>query len=110
MDQRLVRRRGRLCPHGAADYAAFLYTIPGQISFGESCTAGGNLGADAEPHPHLGARFALGAEYFIKIGYAWLIQKALDASSDDGARDILFCRTLPPATLAKERASNRSVR
>src|ERR1700704_4627194 len=47
--------------------------------------------------------FALGAEYFIKIGYAWLIQKALDASSDDEPRDImLVVATLPPATLAKE--------
>ena len=32
--------------------------------------------------------FALGSEYFIKIGYAALIQKLLDASSDDEPRDI----------------------
>ena len=41
--------------------------------------------------------FALGAEYFVKIGYAELIQKALDASSDNEPRDIMFVvATLPP--------------
>jgi len=45
----------------------------------------------------------VGAEYFIKIGYAWLIQKALDASSDDEPRDIMFVvGALPPEMLANE--------
>ena len=47
--------------------------------------------------------FALGAEYFVKIGYASLIQKALDASGDNEPRDIMFVvATLPPDVLAKE--------
>ena len=47
--------------------------------------------------------FALGTEYFLKIGYASLIQKALDASDDDEPRDIMFAvATLPPDVLAKE--------
>ena len=47
--------------------------------------------------------FALGAEYFVKIGYANLIQKALDASGDNEPRDImLVVATLPPDVLAKD--------
>ena len=47
--------------------------------------------------------FALGTEYFLKIGYASMIQKALDASNDDEPRDIMFVvAALPPAVLAKE--------
>jgi hypothetical protein len=47
--------------------------------------------------------FALGAEYYVKIGYAALIQKMLDASGDDEPRDIMFAvATLPPGVLAKE--------
>src|SRR5690349_19558722 len=47
--------------------------------------------------------FALGAEYFVKIGYASLIQKALDAGGDDEPRDIMFVvATLPPQLLSKE--------
>jgi hypothetical protein len=47
--------------------------------------------------------FALGTEYGIKVGYAWLIQKALDAGSDDEPRDIMFVvATRSQATLAKE--------
>jgi hypothetical protein len=87
------------------DYAAFLYTIPWyKYPFGEKLHG---LMAISVPTPsRIRTRerdFALGAEYFIKIGYAWLIQKALDASSDDEPRDIMFVvATLPPATLAKE--------
>ena len=50
----------------------------------------------------MGARFC-GAEYFVKIGYASLIQKALDAGGDKEPRDIMFAvATLPPDVLAKE--------
>jgi hypothetical protein len=87
------------------DYAAFLYTIPWyKYPFGEKLHG---LMAISAPTPSsirtFERDFALGAEYFIKIGYAWLIRKALDASSDDEPRDIMFVvATLPPATLAKE--------
>jgi hypothetical protein len=48
--------------------------------------------------------FALGAEYLVKIGYARLIQQALDASGDNEPRDImLVVATLPPEVLAKEK-------
>src|SRR4029078_5252155 len=46
---------------------------------------------------------ALGAEYFVKIGYASLIQKALDAGGDNEARDImLWVPTRPREFWAKE--------
>jgi hypothetical protein len=87
------------------DYAAFLYTIPWyKYPFREKLDG---LMAISAPTPSLVRSrerdFALGAEYFVKIGYAWLIQKALDASSDDEPRDImLVVATLPQAVLAKE--------
>ena len=87
------------------DYAAFLYTVPWyKYPFGEKLHG---LMAISAPTPSAirtwERDFALGAEYFVKIGYAWLIQKALDASSDDEPRDIMFVvATLPPDTLAKE--------
>ena len=64
----------------------------------------GDFGADAESPLRTWERdFALGTEYFVKIGYAALIQKALDAGSDDEPRDIMFVvATLPPEVLAKE--------
>src|SRR5216684_2022277 len=86
------------------DYAAFLYTIPWyKYPFGEKLHGLMAISASTPSHIRTWERdFALGAEYFIKIGYAWLIQKALDASSDDEPRDIMFVvATLPPATLAK---------
>jgi hypothetical protein len=47
--------------------------------------------------------FALGAEYFVKIGYASLIQKALDAGGDEEPRDIMFVvEALPKEVLEKE--------
>ena len=69
------------------DYAAFLYTIPWyKFPFGEKLDG---LMAISAPTPSSirswERDFALGAEYFVKIGYAWLIQKALDASSDERA-------------------------
>jgi hypothetical protein len=70
------------------DYAAFLYTIPWyKYPFREKLDG---LMAISAPTPSQARTFerdfALGTEYFIKIGYAWLIQKALDASDDDEPR------------------------
>src|SRR4051794_37709891 len=87
------------------DYAAFLYTIPWyKYPFGEKLDGLIEISAPTPSPTRSSERdFALGAEYFIKIGYAWLIQKALDASSDDEPRDILFVvSTLPPNALASE--------
>ena len=87
------------------DYAAFLYTVPWyKYPFRDKL---GGLLAISGPTP---SRFrswerdvALGAEYGVKIGYAALIQKALDASGDDEARDIMFVTTpLSPDELARE--------
>src|ERR1044072_9614928 len=86
-------------------YAAFLYTVPWyKYPFGEKLSG---LFAISAPSPSrvrtFERDFALGADYFIKIGYAWLIQKGLDATSDDEARDIFFVvATLPPDVSAKE--------
>jgi hypothetical protein len=87
------------------DYAAFLYAIPWyKYPFREKLHGLMAISAPTPSSLRSGERdFALGAEYFIKIGYAWLIQKALDASSDDEPREIMFVvSTLPPETLAKE--------
>jgi hypothetical protein len=87
------------------DYAAFLYTIPWyKYPFRDKLNGLMAISTPTPSHLRTWERdFALGAEYFIKIGYAKLIQKALDASSDDEPRDIMFVvATLPPETLAKE--------
>ena len=87
------------------DYAASLYTIPWyKFPFREKLDG---LMAISAPTPSSlrswERDFALGAEYFVKLGYAALIQKALDASSDEEPRDIMFVvATLPPDVLAKE--------
>jgi hypothetical protein len=87
------------------DYAAFLYTVPWfKYPFREKLDG---LMAITTPTPSIPRTwergFALGAEYFVKIGYANLIQKALDASGDNEPRDImLVVATLPPEVLAKE--------
>src|SRR5207237_5294407 len=87
------------------DYAAFLYTIPWyKYPFREKLDG---FMAISVPTPSkartIERGFALGSEYFIKIGYAALIQKLLDASSDDEPRDIMFVvATLPPDVLTKE--------
>lgn len=87
------------------DYAAFLYTIPWyKYSFSDALHGLMAISAPTPSEVRTWERdFALGTEYFIKIGYAWLIQKALDASSDDEPREIMFVvSTLPPETLAKD--------
>jgi hypothetical protein len=87
------------------DYAAFLYTVPWyKYPFREKLNG---FMAISTPTPSTARTiergFALGSEYFIKIGYAALIQKLLDASSDDEPRDIMFVvATLPPEVLTKE--------
>jgi hypothetical protein len=87
------------------DYAAFLYTIPWyKYPFREKLDG---LFAISAPTPSKARTwerdFALGSEYFVKIGYAWLIQKGLDAGGDDEPRDIMFVvATLPPEVLAAE--------
>ena len=87
------------------EYAAFLYTVPWyKYPFGEKLSG---LFAISAPTPSWirtwERNFALGADYFIKIGYAWVIQKGLDATSDAEARDLFFVvATLPPEALAKE--------
>ena len=63
------------------DYAAFLYTVPWfKYPFREKLDG---LMAITTPTRSIARTwergFALGAEYFVKIGYASLIQKALDA-------------------------------
>ena len=87
------------------DYAAFLYTIPWyKYPFREKLDG---LLAISAPTPSTlrsyERDFALGTEYFLKIGYASLIQKALDAGGDNEPRDIMFVvATLPPEVLSKE--------
>jgi hypothetical protein len=87
------------------DYAAFLYTIPWyKYPFRDKLD--GLMAISAPTPSSLRSRerdFALGAEYLVKIGYAALIQKALDAGGDTEPRDIMFAvATLPPQVLAKE--------
>ena len=87
------------------DYAAFLYTIPWyKYPFREKLDGLMAISAPTPSQLRSWERdFALGAEYFVKIGYAALIQKALDASGDNEPRDIMFVvATLPPDVLAKE--------
>ncbi len=86
------------------DYAAFLYTVPWyKYPFREKLDG---LTAISSPTPSplrsWERDFALGAEYFVKIGYAWLIQKALDAGGDNEPRDIMFVVVASPQALAKE--------
>jgi hypothetical protein len=87
------------------DYAGFLYTIPWyKYPFREKLDG---LMAITKPTPSplrtWERDFALGTEYYLKVGYASLIQKALDASNDDEPRAIMFVvATLPPDVLAKD--------
>jgi len=87
------------------DYSAFLYTVPWYKYPFQDKLAGLHAITAPTPSPARTAErnFALGTEYRIKVGYAALIQKALDATSDDEPREIMFVvRTLPPELLARE--------
>lgn len=87
------------------DYAAFLYTVPWyKYPFRDKLNGFMAISAPTPSTARTIERgFALGSEYFIKIGYAALIQKALDASGDDEPRDIMFVvATPPPEVLAAE--------
>jgi hypothetical protein len=87
------------------DYSAFLYTVPWfKYPFREKLDALMAITAPTRSIARTWERgFALGTEYFVKIGYANLIQKALDASGDNEPRDIMFVvATLPPDVLAGE--------
>ena len=79
------------------DYSAFLYTIPWyKYPFREKLD--GLLAISAPTPSRLRSferDFALGAEYFVKIGYASLIQKALDAGGDNEPRDIQVLTLTP---------------
>jgi hypothetical protein len=107
MDQgREAHTAGRVRPRGAAGLCRLPLHHPlVQISVSrEARRPDGDLCANAEQLAQLGARLALGAEYFVKIGYAALIQKALDAGGDEEPRDIMFVVAAlpPPQVLAKE--------
>ena len=87
------------------EYAAFLYTVPWfKFPFREKLDGLMAISARTDSPLRTWERyFALGTEYYLKVGYAALIQKALDAGGDDEPRDIMFAvATLPPAVLAKE--------
>jgi hypothetical protein len=87
------------------DYAAFLYTVPWfKYPFREKLDGLEAISASTPSRLRSWERgFALGTEYFLKIGYAHAIQSALDASNDDEPRDIMFVvATLPPDVLAAE--------
>jgi len=87
------------------DYSAFLYTVPWfKYPFREKLDGLWAISAPTPSQARTWERdFALGTEYFIKIGYASLIQKALDASGDDEPRDIMFVvATLPPEVFSAE--------
>lgn len=87
------------------DYATFLYTVPWyKYPFREKLDGLMAIPAATPSRLRTWERdLALGAEYFVKIGYASLIQKALDASGDSEPRDIMFAVvTLPPEVLAQE--------
>jgi hypothetical protein len=87
------------------DYATFLTTVPWyKFPFGEKLSG---LFAIIDPSPSLvrtwERKFALGSGYLVKAGYAWLIQKGVDAGGDEAPRDIMFVvRTLPQEMLARE--------
>src|SRR5258705_1083103 len=87
------------------DYAGFLYTIPWyKYPFRQKLDGLMAISAPTPSNFRSWERdFALGVEYFVKIGYAALIQKALDAGGDDEPRDIMFVLAAqPPAVLAQE--------
>ena len=87
------------------DYSAFLYTVPWfKFPFREKLDGLMAIAAPTNSSLRTWERtFALGTEYYLKVGYAALIQKVLDAGGDDEPRDIMFAvAALPPQVLAKE--------
>lgn len=87
------------------DYAGFLCTVPWyKFPFRDKLDGLMAISAPTPSRLRSWERDAvLGAEYYLKIGYASLIQKALDAGGDDEPRDIMFAvAALPPEVLAKE--------
>ncbi len=90
----------------ALDYAKFLYAVPWYKypfsaklkEFWRDTPAGGSAQLRKWER-----RLALSLEYGVKAGYGWLIQKAMDVSNDEDAREImLVVRGLEPADLAAE--------
>ena len=87
------------------DYAGFLYAVPWyKYPFDDKLRGLMTITTPTPSRSRTWERdFALGTEYFLKAGYARLIQRALDASGDDEPRDIMFAvATLPPDVLARE--------
>jgi len=87
------------------DYASFLYTVPWyKYPFDDKLKGLMTITTPTPSRWRTWERdFALGTEYYLKTGYAHLIQQALDANGDDEPRDIMFAvATLPPEVLAKE--------
>lgn len=87
------------------DYARFLYSVPWyKYPFDDKLRGLMTITTPTPSRSRTWERdFALGTEYFLKAGYARLIQRALDASGDDEPRDIMFAvATLPPDVLARE--------
>ena len=95
------------------DYAAFLYTVPWfKFPFREKLDGLNAISARTDSPLRTWERyFVLGTEYYLKVGYAALIQKALDAGGDDEPRDIMsrsrHCRR---RCWRRSRVSNRSAR
>jgi hypothetical protein len=90
----------------AQDYAKFLYAIPWY-----KYPFAGKLGKLWRETPTAGPaqvrkwerRFALSLEYAVKSGYGFAIQKALDATEGEDAREIMFVvRGLSDADVAAE--------
>lgn len=87
------------------DYSAFLYTVPWyKYPFREKLDGLMAISAPTPSRLRTWERdFALGTEYFLKSGYAALLQKALDAGGDEEPRDIMFVvEALPREVLEKE--------
>jgi hypothetical protein len=90
----------------AQDYAKFLYAIPWykypflaklKQFWRETPTKGAAQSRKWE------RRLALSSEYLVKSGYGFAIQKAMDVSNDEDAREIMFVvRDLTDADLAAE--------
>lgn len=76
----------------AQEYGAFLHTVPWyKFPFGEKLKGLWSLGEVTPSHARsIERKLALSADYGFKIGYAWLIAKALDASGDQTPQDIMM--------------------